>query len=125
MEVQKRKFLHEGEMEVKKQVKTEKIDGKSKTATPSEAAPAAEVAVEDDEVEEFYAILRRIRVAVKYFGKGTTVDGFAGRNLTAATPWKSVFKRNVDDVQEKERVEDNADLDLNADPVTDPNSETH
>ncbi|KAM3328380.1 hypothetical protein P3S68_033072 [Capsicum galapagoense] len=125
MEVQKRKFLHEGEMEVKKQVKTEKIGGKSKTATPSEAAPAAEVAVEDDEVEEFYAILRRIRVAVKYFGKGTTVDGFAGRNLRAATPWKSEFKRNVDDVQEKERVEDNADLDLNADPVTDPNSETH
>ncbi|KAM3269515.1 hypothetical protein P3S67_030397 [Capsicum chacoense] len=119
MEVQKRKFLHEGEMEVKKQVKTEKIDGKSKTATPSEAAPAAEVAVEDDEVEEFYAILRRIRVAVKYFGKGTTVDG------PAATPWKSEFKRNVDDVKEKERVEDNADLDLNADPVTDPNSETH
>ncbi|KAK6788661.1 hypothetical protein RDI58_012459 [Solanum bulbocastanum] len=118
MEVHKRKYIHDGELEAKKQIKAEKNDG-----------TAASV-VEDDEVEEFYAILRRIRVAVKYFEKGNAEGGGAGRNLTAAKPWSPNFrqedvKRAVDGVKERESVEDNAGLDLNADPVTDPNSETN
>ncbi|KAK4358323.1 hypothetical protein RND71_023933 [Anisodus tanguticus] len=120
MEVhQKRKYSHNGEIEVKKQIKTEKNDGKSK-----------ETAVEDDEVEEFYAILRRIRVAMKYFEKRKYKDGGGVRkNLKAAQLWNpdlrtEDIKRVVDGVKEKERVEDNAGLDLNADPVTDPKSES-
>ncbi|KAJ8548315.1 hypothetical protein K7X08_030784 [Anisodus acutangulus] len=153
MEVhQKRKYSHNGEIEVKKQIKTEKNDGKSK-----------ETAVEDDEVEEFYAILRRIRVAVKYFEKRKYKDvnnnitsiiskmkseedrvyaditpilrgrkaegGGVRKNLKAAQLWNPALrtediKRVVDGVKEKERVEDNAGLDLNADPVTDPKSES-
>lgn len=112
MEVHKRKYLHDGEIEGKKQIKAAKIDETAATA-----------AVEDDEVEEFYAILRRIRVAVKYFEKGNAEGGGAGRNLTAAQPWRSDF-RQEDDVKEREKVEDNAGLDLNADPVTDPTSES-
>ncbi|XP_055809499.1 NRR repressor homolog 1-like [Solanum dulcamara] len=117
MEVHKRKYLHDGEIEVKKQIKTEKNDG-------------AAVAVDDDEVEKFYAILRRIRVAVKYFEKGNAEGGGAGRNLSAAMPWNPNFRHEdfkpvVDGVKEREKVEDNAGLDLNADPVTDPNSEAN
>ncbi|TMW82217.1 hypothetical protein EJD97_006489 [Solanum chilense] len=120
MEVHKRKYIHDGEIEAKKQIKTEENDG---TAAPVTAAAV----VEDDEVEEFYAILRRIRVAVKYFEKGNAEVSGAGRNLTAAKPWSPNFrqeelKRAVDGVKERETVEDNAGLDLNADPVTDPSS---
>ncbi|XP_070043229.1 uncharacterized protein LOC142178498 [Nicotiana tabacum] len=119
MEVQKRKCLHDGEIEVKKQIKTEKNDGKS---------TAAAEAVEDDEVEEFYAILRRIRVAVKYFEKGNADRGGASRKLTVATPWNLAlrtedFKEVVGVKEEEEKVEDNAGLDLNIDPVIDPKSE--
>ncbi|MCE3049341.1 hypothetical protein HAX54_044660 [Datura stramonium] len=93
-------------------MKTAKNDGTSK---------AAAAAAEDDEVEEFYAILRRIRVAVKYFEKGNAEGGGAGRNLTAEKPWNSYFRQEdfkqvVDGVKERESVEDNAGLDLNADP---------
>ncbi|XP_006344126.1 uncharacterized protein [Solanum tuberosum] len=121
MEVHKRKYIHDGEIEPKKQIKTEKNDGTAASVT---------TAVEDEEVEEFYAILRRIRVAVKYFEKGNAEGGGAGRNLTAAKPWspnfrQEDFKRAVDGVKERESVEDNAGLDLNADPVTDPNSEAN
>ncbi|CAN4124791.1 unnamed protein product [Withania somnifera] len=123
MEVHKRKCMPGEEVEVKKHIKTEKGEGKSVTAT-------AEVVVEDDEVEEFYAILRRIRVAVKYFEKGTSVYGDAGRNLTAAQPRKmgfqqGDFKRCVAGDKERESVEDNAGLDLNTDPNSDPNSEAY
>ncbi|KAG5603811.1 hypothetical protein H5410_025303 [Solanum commersonii] len=122
MEVHKRKYIHDGEIEAKKQIKTEKNDGT--------AASVMAAVVEDEEVEEFYAILRRIRVAVKYFEKGNAEGGGAGRNLTAAKPWRpnfrqEDFKRAVDGVKERESVEDNAGLDLNADPVTDPNSEAN
>ncbi|OIT26986.1 hypothetical protein A4A49_37911 [Nicotiana attenuata] len=120
MEVQKRKCLPDGEIEVKKQIKTEKNHGKS---------TAAAEAVEDDEVEEFYAILKRIRVAVKYFEKGNADSSDARRKLTVGSPpWNLAFRtedfKEVDGVKkEEEKVEDNAGLDLNADPVIDPKSE--
>ncbi|KAJ8570138.1 hypothetical protein K7X08_006715 [Anisodus acutangulus] len=103
MEVQKRKCLDDGEIETKKQKKTEKYDGM-----------AEETAVEENEVEEFYAILRRTRVAVKYFQKGNG-NSDSGRKLTVETLLKEDFGE-VNGVKVQERTEDNAGLDLNADP---------
>ncbi|KAK4376468.1 hypothetical protein RND71_002764 [Anisodus tanguticus] len=106
MDVQKRKCLDDGKIETKKQKKTEKYDGM-----------AEETAVEENEVEEFYAILRRTRVAVKYFqkGNGNSDSGISGRKLTVEKLWKEYFGE-VNGVKVQERTEDNAGLDLNADP---------
>lgn len=57
MEVQKRKRIDDEEIE-NKQVKIMKDEEENEGTI-----------VDDDEVEEFYAILKRIRVAMKYFEK--------------------------------------------------------
>ncbi|CAI9096223.1 OLC1v1032311C1 [Oldenlandia corymbosa var. corymbosa] len=93
----------------------------------------------DGEVEEFYAILRRIHVAVKYFenGKATgkkktnsPATAAAKPKATAtATSWNLNFKREDfeggccdNGLKEDERsVSDSASLDLNVEP--DPDSE--
>ncbi|KAI8539141.1 hypothetical protein RHMOL_Rhmol09G0158200 [Rhododendron molle] len=82
---------------------------------------------EDDEVEEFFAILRRIRVAVEYFEKG---NGRGGRRaLTVATESSSrrgqCFERRdfeaVDGVKGPgEEEEGDKGLDLNADLESEP-----
>ncbi|XP_018627473.1 protein NEGATIVE REGULATOR OF RESISTANCE-like [Nicotiana tomentosiformis] len=112
MEVQKRKCSVNGEIEAKKQKKTAKDDGRNKAAV-------AVAEAEDDEMEEFYAILRRIRAAVKYFEKGNA-GGVSDRKMTAGTPWNLTFRpedfQEVDGVKVQDRVESNATLDLNADP---------
>ncbi|XVE85938.1 hypothetical protein DITRI_Ditri17bG0132100 [Diplodiscus trichospermus] len=77
-----------------------------------------ETTVTDEEVEEFYEILRRIHVAVNYFKKayGDT------RNLTELR--KAEWLNLGSDVElnggeeEEEEEEDNVGLDLNADPDT-------
>ncbi|CAI9785373.1 unnamed protein product [Fraxinus pennsylvanica] len=84
------------------------------------------LAPEDGEVEEFFAILRRIRVAVEYFEKR---NGEIDRELTAAA-WIPSFKR--EDFEElngikkgkqsvKENQDQNVGLDLNSDPATEQN----
>ncbi|PSR88271.1 NRR repressor like [Actinidia chinensis var. chinensis] len=83
---------------------------------------------EDDEVEEFYAILRRIRVAVEYFEKG---NGDGGRRelkgKRKASRWSPSFQR--EDFEEVDggvkgpgEVEGHAGLDLNVDPDSEQNS---
>lgn len=72
MEVQKRKRIDDDNED--KEVKVTKEDDENKGTM-----------VDDDEVEEFFAILKRIRVAKKYFDdKANTVGG--GRKLTAEKP---------------------------------------
>ncbi|KAJ4822511.1 hypothetical protein Tsubulata_046911 [Turnera subulata] len=70
--------------------------------------------VTDTEVDEFYAILKRLHVAVKYFKEG---NGRDGRKLTEI---ESVgLERDVvgDGVKRnREDVDQNMALDLNADP---------
>ncbi|PIN05237.1 hypothetical protein CDL12_22223 [Handroanthus impetiginosus] len=71
----------------------------------------------DQEVEEFFAILRRIQVAVKYFQKRK-----GGRELTA-TPWSPSFVREdfegVKEAPEYPERNQKAGLDLNSDPASD------
>nr|DAD35335.1 TPA_asm: hypothetical protein HUJ06_005975 [Nelumbo nucifera] len=73
----------------------------------------------EGEVEEFFAILRRIRDAVKYRDKGK-------KNHDAWRPrfeWEDFEEVKVKVKEKKdERVEENVVLDLNADPVSDRNS---
>ncbi|OIT26985.1 hypothetical protein A4A49_37648 [Nicotiana attenuata] len=115
MEIQKRKSLVNEEIVTKKQKKTAKDDGRNKAAV---VVPVEEA--EDDEVEEFYAILRRIRVAVKYFEKGNADGGVSDRKMTAVTPWNLTLRpedfQEDNGVKVQDRVEGNTTLDLNADP---------
>ncbi|KAK4423581.1 hypothetical protein Salat_1940900 [Sesamum alatum] len=69
------------------------------------------VVPEDEEVEEFFAIMKRIHVAVKYFRERK-----GSRDLTA-TPWSPSFERQDFEGVKKDQVENqNAGLDLNSDP---------
>ena len=69
MEAEKREREDNGELEGKRvKKKAEDCNGGKKTVT-------------DTEVDEFFAILRRIHVAVKYFEKGT--NDKSSRELTA------------------------------------------
>lgn len=86
---------------------------------------AAKAAVPaDEEVEEFFAILKRIQVAVKYFQERSNGRRCADREIFAAAPcWSPTFEReDFDGVKtEAENSERNQSvgLDLNSDPACD------
>lgn len=138
MEVEKRKrFADEGEVEGKK-VKAKGNDENHRIGEGITAAVEVKGCVDrrndddddDGKVEEFFAILRRIHVAVKYFEKGKGRNGSGKKkNLTAGTamPWSPSFERadfeggKGKGVKGKEIVGDNVGLDLNVEP--DPDSE--
>ncbi|ESR50910.1 protein NIM1-INTERACTING 2 [Citrus sinensis] len=120
MEGEKRRREHNGELEGKrtKGEDVNEVAGQTQTVT-------------EDEVEEFYAILRRIHVAVKYFEK---VDNEARHKLTD-TGWRPRFEPEdfdehdgVNDAgvnnnrgQKEEGVEEGEEdsgLDLNSDPTS-------
>ncbi|CAH9081995.1 unnamed protein product [Cuscuta epithymum] len=71
---------------------------------------AAAEAAEDEEVEEFYAILRRMHAALKYFGKGGN------------KPLDLSFLRSDFEDQTTNGVEDDTGLDPRADPEPDPHN---
>ncbi|KAM7484555.1 hypothetical protein LguiA_000564 [Lonicera macranthoides] len=96
----------------------ELVDGKRKKTRAEEEEEGAGK-TEDDEVEEFFAILRRIRAAVKYFEKGKRKgdgDQKASRTWSPSFQQQDFHKASCD----REGVEENVGLDLNADPVLDP-----
>lgn len=105
MELEKRKRVADGEEANGKKAKVWEDDGVKMVAPP------------DEEVEEFFAILRRIQIALKYFQKR---DG--GRELTAA-PWSPSFEREdfegVERIPVRQEGDQNAGLDLNSDPASD------
>ncbi|KAJ8564725.1 hypothetical protein K7X08_001185 [Anisodus acutangulus] len=106
MEVQKRKRIDDNEEIDNKEVKIIKEDEENKGTM-----------VDDDEVEQFFAILKRIRVAVKYFEKANNaaVGGGAGKKLTAEKP-QNIPAFLPGDFEGQECVEDNVGvMDLNAD----------
>ncbi|TMW80195.1 hypothetical protein EJD97_022962, partial [Solanum chilense] len=85
-------------------------------------------AVAEEEVEEFFAILRRIQVAVKYFNR---VDGASssGRKMTEEIDQKlsdEIIGDN-EDMKEKEKeknVEENSKgFDLNMEPYNYPHDD--
>ncbi|KAL7171219.1 hypothetical protein ACSBR2_035963 [Camellia fascicularis] len=86
--------------------------------------------LEDDEVEEFYAILRWIHVTVKYFEKGRSGNG--GRRhrevvAEASSKWSAPSFKQEDfekvkaeaeaEVGRVKEVEKDTGLDLNANPL--------
>ncbi|KAI3497892.1 hypothetical protein L2E82_13855 [Cichorium intybus] len=89
---------------------------------------------DDAELEEFFAILKRLQAGFNYFQK-KGADDFGGRSATPppATGWDPDFEledfKEVDDgsrettVGEALKKETLVGFDLNADPETDQNSE--
>ncbi|EYU29970.1 hypothetical protein ABFS82_05G032200 [Erythranthe guttata] len=118
MELEKRKREDDGEADGKrgKARREEKDDGVKEVAVPS-----------DEEVEEFFAILKRIHVAVEYFKKRNS-----GRREPAAAAWSPSFEREDFDgvtkdeaeCSERTQTDQNAGLDLNSDPFTDVSGST-
>lgn len=78
-----------------------------------------ETAVTEEEVEEFFAILRRIHVAVNYFksSNGGNRHLTEGRSLALQL---EINDTDDDTVKPAEDVKVNTGFDLNADPDTDP-----
>ncbi|PSR91172.1 NRR repressor like [Actinidia chinensis var. chinensis] len=115
-----------GHMEAKKRKRSDDVEADAKKARVGEDNGKV-TEPEDDEVEEFFAILRRIRVAVEYFEKGNGEGG--RRELTGkrtASRWSPSFRREdfeeVDDVKGPGQLVGDAGLDLNADPDLEQNS---
>ncbi|PON95916.1 Protein NIM1-INTERACTING [Trema orientale] len=113
MESGKRKRRDDGEVNGKRRKSEEEVEGVGTTA------------VTEDEVEEFFAILRRIHVAANYF---KNKDG-AGRKLTAEG-WRKLVKCETDDFdgddgvkdetksteEDEDSAESSTGLDLNLEP---------
>ncbi|KAI3467102.1 hypothetical protein Pfo_023765 [Paulownia fortunei] len=76
----------------------------------------------DEEVEEFFAILKRIQVAVKYFQRRNAVRCTEDGELAAKTPWSPSFEREdfygVKKDPECSEENQNGGLDLNSDPAS-------
>ncbi|KAH7857242.1 hypothetical protein Vadar_010473 [Vaccinium darrowii] len=91
---------------------------KEREAKPEAEAKAAAATPTDEEVDEFFAILRRMHVAVKYFEKSNA----AGRKLTGrwATSLEAEVLAGVKVAEDGERKK--GALDLNALPEADSNS---
>ncbi|KAL3510800.1 hypothetical protein ACH5RR_030201 [Cinchona calisaya] len=123
MEVEKRKRFDEGELDEEKVKRSRReADGGQKAAAAVKMDEVDGGDDDDGEVEEFFAILRRIHKAVKYFEKG---NGGSKMKSTTATPWRPNFVREdfevVNGVKSRESFEEYVRLDLNADP--DPDTE--
>ncbi|KAJ4710529.1 protein NIM1-INTERACTING 2 [Melia azedarach] len=116
----------EGEGEKRKRIDD---DGKITNGKRTKGGNEAEQTVTEEEVEEFFAILRRIRVAVKYFEKGNK----DGRRKLTDTRWRPCFQAEDFDEHnsvnndsnmmiKEESGEQNSSLDLNSDPASSKNS---
>ncbi|KAL3338536.1 hypothetical protein AABB24_027589 [Solanum stoloniferum] len=100
MEMQKRKTIDDD---------SAAIDNKKVKITKEDEENNQETIVDDDEVEEFFAILKRIRVAMKYFDeKAKIVDGDScgGKKLMAAEKPRNPALL-PEDFEGQECVEDN------------------
>ena len=100
------------EGEKRKQEGGEAVYGGQKKARETE-----ETVVTDDEVEEFYAILRRINTAVKYFKSGNdhVVGGESSQSRWRATVEQEI-RQEVNAESRRKEVEVDGSLDLNVSP---------
>ncbi|KAL0408854.1 UNVERIFIED_CONTAM: hypothetical protein Sradi_1819800 [Sesamum radiatum] len=102
MEMEKRKRVEDGEAAAGKRGKGRREDG------------AVDAVPGDEEVEEFFAILRRMQVALKYF------ENRNAGGQSRATPWRPAFEReDFAGVKNNPEGNRNAGLDLNSDPASD------
>ena len=69
--------------------------------------------VTEEEVEEFFTILRRIHVAARQFGRP---EGEAGRKLTTSKRMRLSFEAR--DFEEEKKPEADSGLDLNSYPAS-------
>ncbi|KAK3421699.1 hypothetical protein EUGRSUZ_G02329 [Eucalyptus grandis] len=84
-----------------------------------EAEEAAATATTEAEVEEFYAILRRIHAAVKYFEKGKKGEG--SRRLTLSE-LEALPEEEADGAPpSRKRSSGELGLDLNSEPSSEAN----
>ncbi|KAH7516542.1 protein NIM1-INTERACTING 2 [Ziziphus jujuba] len=92
----------------------EDVSGKRQKARNDDENGDLTVAATEEEIEEFYAILRRINVAVRYFKKGHG----DGKWLRAMLDGVRYEEDNgvKGEARREEGVEENAGLDLNAFP---------
>ncbi|XP_022735345.1 protein NIM1-INTERACTING 2-like [Durio zibethinus] len=79
-----------------------------------------ETTVTEEEVEEFYAILRRIHVAINYFRKGNVKGDVPNLTELERAEWLNLGSNvEVNGCKKKKKnEEENMGLDLNADPGT-------
>ncbi|KAL7132507.1 hypothetical protein ABFS83_12G078600 [Erythranthe nasuta] len=113
MEVEKRKREEDSEAANQRRGKRRDDDG----VGLNRALPAA---AGDEEVDQFFAILKRVQVAVKYFRRRRDGVRCAGRELTAEPPWWLSFEREDFDGVKHDPVENQKwVLDLNSDPAPD------
>ncbi|XAR63902.1 hypothetical protein NMG60_11024047 [Bertholletia excelsa] len=111
------------EIDVECDSRGRKEEDELKTEDLSVATPT------EEEVDEFFAILRRMHVAVKYFDKNKSDGNRDGRKLTGrwstASGLEAQSKAGVDGVKAEEdgvnRVHKNVALDLNAVPEAESN----
>lgn len=95
----------------------------SAAAGDAQMKPPLEVA--DEEVEEFFAILKRIRAAVKYFGKGDGESGSSRKMTTVVLEQEcsAEVDGGVAVVEKKETaIKKMGVIDLNMAPNPDDNS---
>ncbi|KAF7808890.1 NRR repressor like [Senna tora] len=91
-------------------------DGDGNDGAVSASQKKARDEVTDDEVEEFYAILRRINAAAKYFKTGNDrPEGTAARRRWRA-PLEKEIMQQVDGVKEETSTQEILDLNLSPKP---------
>ncbi|KAH6834460.1 hypothetical protein C2S53_004195 [Perilla frutescens var. hirtella] len=111
MEVEKRKRVDDGKTNGKNGKPREDDGGLKRVAPPLPP---------DEEVEEFFAIVKRIRVALKYFQRRDGVRCDDGGEPAAKPTWSPSFRReDFDGVKTDPDVDRKTGLDLNSDPVSD------
>ncbi|PIA39714.1 hypothetical protein AQUCO_02600278v1 [Aquilegia coerulea] len=77
----------------------------------------------EDEVEEFFSILRRFHTAVKYFKNENSKESkFKQKNLKFEVEDLEEISRVKNQGKREKAVEENLPLDLNIDPNIDTNS---
>ncbi|XWS50719.1 hypothetical protein CRYUN_Cryun12cG0111100 [Craigia yunnanensis] len=102
-------------MEKEKRKRSEK---ECKEGVVMEKKVRKEEEASEKEVEEFYAILRRMRAVVKYFDKGGAGEGWraAVEGVGAVVVADDDAKNGIYNDKGREAVEENGVLDLNAAP---------
>ncbi|XP_038999412.1 protein NIM1-INTERACTING 2-like [Hibiscus syriacus] len=94
-------------------MESEKRKGRDDGKRAKGGEPAA-VAEEEEEVEEFFAILKRIRVAVKYFDKA---EAGGSEVKVTGNPWRLRFVlEDFDGDKNQDDCEEDTGFDLNLKP---------
>ncbi|KAM1098527.1 hypothetical protein ACFX19_016028 [Malus domestica] len=94
--------------------RAKKVHQKQQQQREEEKGVAGDVATEDEEVEEFFAIVRRMQAAIKYFKKagGVAVKGQNG-NCRAALESTEQFVVEAAAADHVQVVEDDEEININ------------